>query len=476
MKRNFVSTLILSGILFVACNRLRITAITEIDIAGKGNYNINDIAVVSGNRGPIRISGERSSDREYVYMTGSYRGADGTTRCLTAKYTEQGKPIWYRLYPEQDTGGDRSAASIGLSLQVSTDGVLKEQIVYVLAEEYVGNDKHHMVLIKYDSLGNRIFDKIIIESKDVFSASIISDFAGNLYWAGHVVKTDGFFEIFLCKYDTQGELIWSNSYLNPELNCRQVKFHMWDPDRLICSGALLDRKDLFYITFDSLGNALDVVVCTTPEQEVALVDIMVGEDGAIYLVGNYTAGNGGTNFSTMVYDRMNNIRWRAVFNNSAGEHVMAHALSIDDSGCMYVAGSIRGQQGQYYLSLVKYDTTGVKIWGKSEDSIPGAPLEPWFISPEFIHNRFQYRSASNIDIIVGTSDGVFIARYNTVGFRKAIALYRIKNRESRVYAVDEKWIGVNVFPGSLPCSPISTGQAMFLKYEEFEILGINRWD
>jgi hypothetical protein len=467
MKKSVVTLMVLIGMLTVACNKLKITVSPEIDVAGKGNYNVNDIAVVSGNRGPISIKGENTSAMEYVYVTGSYKDAEGTTRCLIAKYAEDGKPLWFRLYPESDTGGTRSKVSYGLSLLVTTRGGLNEEAIYVLAGEGAGNDQKQLKLLRYDSLGNRSSEMIIVQSNNDVVGSLYADNAGNLYCAGYMLNKEWITEMFLYKRSPSGDPIWSSSYRYPELRCGYVNFQVRYPDQLVCAGVAEDKNEIFYIAFDSLGNALDPVVCQSLKHGNALADVITDERGCVYLVADGACG-----FSTVAYDGVNTMRWRAAFNDSAGDHYVAHAVAIDDSGCVYVLGSRKDQQDSNRLVLVKYDTTGAEVWRRTDFLIPGAPVGRWFIAPDHIHNRFEYRPAFDMDIIGGTKNGVFIARYNTVGFKKAFAQYHVKGYTSFIGAVDGKWIAADNAGKEIT----DIRKARLLKYEEFQILGINRWD
>jgi hypothetical protein len=467
MKKHIAFMIVFTGILTVACSKTKIMTFPEIDCAGKGSYSINDIAVVSGNRGPISIKGENSGGQQYVYMTGSYRGADGSTRCLTAKYDENGKPLWHKLYPESEIQGARSKVSYGMSVQVNADGGLKEEYVYVLAGEGAGNEQKQLILLKYDSLGGNLLERNLAQSKYDIGGLLYTDNAANLYCAGYMMDKDNVTEIFSYKCSPSGDPIWSSSYQNPELHCQHVIFQLQYPDQLICAGVLGDQNDLFYIPFNPLGKALDMVVCQTSELENALADFITDERGSIYLTANDRWG-----FSTVAYDNTNKMRWHATFNDSTVNYNRAHSIAIDDSGCVYVAGSGKGQQGSGRLVLVKYDTTGTELWRNTDILIPGEPWGSWFINPEFIHNRFQYRPASDMDMIGGTKNSVFIARYNTMGFKKAFAQHRVEDRVSFVGAVDGKFIAVNSKDEDLS----DIRKAQLLKYEEIQIFGINRWD
>ncbi|HEX7319935.1 MAG TPA: hypothetical protein VF399_06235 [bacterium] len=465
MKKYIAILIFLASIISVACNKLKITVFSEIDVAGKGNYNIFDIAAVSSNRGPISIEGKNSSGHQYIYVTGSYRGADGVTRCLTAKYDENGRPLWYKLYPESDAQGTRSKVSYGISLLVNTGGGLKEECVYVLAEEGAGNEQKQLMLLKYDSLGGKLLEKTLAQSKYEIVGSFYTDNTMNLYCAGYMMNKDIVSEIFSYKFSPSGDPLWSSTYQNPGLNCHYVLFQMRYPGQLVCAGLSGEQNDLFYIPFDSLGKALDMVVCQSTEQENALADIITDEGGSIYLVASDRWG-----FSTTAYDGMNTMRWRAAFKDTNGGHNTAHAIAIDDSGCVYVAGSRKDQMDR--LVLVKYDAAGAEAWRKTDILIPGKPWGLWFINPDFIHNRLEYGPAFDIDIIGGTKNGMFIARYNTAGSNKAFAQYCVKDQSHFIGAADGKWIAVNNVGKDL------TGirKAHLLKYEEFQIFGINRWD
>ncbi|MCF8373157.1 MAG: T9SS type A sorting domain-containing protein [Bacteroidales bacterium] len=149
-----------------------------------------------------------------------------------------------------------------------------------------------------------------------------TDASRNVYVGGATVNSSGDYDILLTKYDSRGNLQWTEQY----------------------TGA---------------GNGDD-----------AAAAICFGDSGYAYLTGTvYTSANNQNDCVVLKYDQYGNLMWARTYNGNAYGPDFGTDICIDASNNVYIGGAST-RTGTYYDFLVlKYDRGGVYQWVSFYDNL-----------------------------------------------------------------------------------------------------------
>ncbi|MBI4685573.1 MAG: SBBP repeat-containing protein [Nitrospirae bacterium] len=180
-------------------------------------------------------------------------------------------------------------------------------------------------LRKYDSEGNKLWTRQFGTSgwDGAFDVGVDAD--GNVYIAGYTNPCQtcgGDWDAFLCKYDSEGNELWTRQFGTPNIDYAN--------------------------------------------------SVAVGRDGNVY-VGGGTNGDiagssweGGSNAYVRKYDPFGNVLWTHQFGSSGDDD--ASSIAVDRAGNVYIVGStndnLPGQDwvGDYDAYVKKYDSDGTELW------------------------------------------------------------------------------------------------------------------
>ncbi len=132
-------------------------------------------------------------------------------------------------------------------------------------------------------------------------------------------------------------------------------------------------SDIFICKFDTNGDRLWDKALSSPEEDSSQ-DIAVDSNGNCYITGG-TGGNldGNTNAGSgdifiTKYDTNGNKQWTKLLGSSAGEK--GYGISVDSNGSCYITGSTDGNldgntnAGESDIFISKYTVNGNKQWTK----------------------------------------------------------------------------------------------------------------
>ena len=131
MKKIYFSTLI---VIFSTCSQIEVEWVKKIEPAGSGNYRINCLTCNASN----------------IFVTGTYWTEKKDPRCLTAAYNSRGALVWHKIY-----GQSQFRSSAGTSILANVFGI------HVLAQTTDTLGIKNVVLIKYDTLGNLLWEMVL---------------------------------------------------------------------------------------------------------------------------------------------------------------------------------------------------------------------------------------------------------------------------------------------------------------------------
>ena len=376
----------------------------------------------------------------YIYIAGETGGdLDGNTNqgggdIFLAKYDASGNRLWTRTLgsPADDAV---YATVVDGSGNVYIAGYAGGIIPGLqLGAEYGGDD---IVLAKYDGSGNLLWGLQTGTTMGDYVYSMALDDNGSIYVAGQTYGSmdvninQGSTDVFIMRFDTAGNWYWTRSWGSTEYD--YVTGLIFNGGYAYIVGNLGLNNDYFFTRFDASGTASWLPTPNStwdgPSNDF-IWGIAADGNGNIYIAGATDGGwgvgypnTGGLDLFVVKYGGgdINNWQWTRLWGSTADEDVTG--VVVDGSGNVYIAGETTGQldgnanQGAWDVFLVKYDTSGNRLWTRTL----GSSLDEW-------PNRLALDGSGNIYIAgetYGNLDGntnqgapdIFGARYDSSGNR-----------------------------------------------------------
>jgi len=443
--------------LFLCCSEMEVKWTKEIDAAGPGHYRINDIS-------PIRKKG--------VCITGSYWTTDSGRQCFTARCDSMGEFEWFKIFDFHNYKSVEGKSII--VLQGEVDILQISAGVYVHAQAIDSLDIRRLMLIRYDSFGNIVWEKIVDIPADQteLESTILSDYSGDIYIAGLRMKMDGKYSIFITKYDQSGEELWNTDYSLTSLHLPHVRFDVKRSDQIIVGGVLETYNDFFFIRCDSTGKFRDLKIHQTPEKESILMGLEIGITGTVYITGISYTEETGKDYLTVVYNENDSLLWLRRFDGPAHMDDIPKAIAavvFDDSFHVYVTGLSQNSNAIADLVTIKYDQTGNEFWVKKFVGKIGESVEPFCLNLGSVYHAGQPITPSNFYIAGNIGSDALVLRYNSNGFLSWFTRYGDKGEISKATASAKGYVAVE-------STSERKHKASIVKYGETEQFGIIRWD
>lgn len=283
-------------------------------------------------------------------------------------------------------------------------------------------------LVKYDSLGNVIWAKNQPGTCSASGYAVSVDIAGNIYVSGSfssfscpsvtfgttVLTSMGGNEIFLAKFDNNGNVLWATSVGG--IN------HEYDPN----------------VTIDNLGNVYLCGYFFSPSM----------------IIGSTTLTNMGSNdLFISKYDSLGNVIWAKGIGGTSGEY--PRDIATDSDGIFIVGGYrsptlsfdavtlINNSTVNLNIFIAKLDFTGNTLWAKSAGGIN--QNEATSITTDF--SGIYITGFSNDSLLIldgltlsfpGEYSTLFVSKYNSNGSILCATVLKNKINTSRAgIAVDK---------------------------------------
>lgn len=438
---------------FVECSEMETKWKVKFEPAGPGNYRISGIA----------------SLRKHSYVAAStFWAGDKHPSCITACYDENGVLIWHTAYETKD-----KSTSKAIAVRAFTSEIIDvTHDIFVLAQMTDLKGTERVVLIKYDSLGNIQWDKVIEKSKGEITSTLLNDHVNNIYIAGWTMHGRGSANIFIAKYRPSGENIWVSNYQDPSIEFDSLKFALNKNGQFLVAGNLIDRGDFFYMIYDSLGKQINVKKCATPEQEISLADAQLDDHGNIYLLGTSYSDKSGSDYFIAVYDNNDSLIFKRSYDGPAHLEDIPIDMIVEES-CpeslyIYIIGSSENEDSLSEVRTVKYDIASNELWNKTLKGRKNESAKPYLCGPAKIYHR-KPQPVEHFYIAGSVGDDVFIIKHSTRGFITWFTRYSTPNAVNRLTAFSG-------FCAALESRTENTTDAYLVKFGKAEQLGIIRWD
>lgn len=278
-----------------------------------------------------------------VFLGGTTVSSDNTSNALVNKYNPAGRLLWTRRLetPAYDGCCSLATDSAGNVYMVGLTGG------NLFSETLGGSDAF---IAKYDAAGNFIWGRQYGGDQYEVGSSVAADEQSNIFLAGTATTIEGQTEqrdVFLVKYDSNGQLIWS----------RQKDIHKYD----VCGSVAVDAAgnaylaggtrnidyDAFLSKYDAAGNNLWTELLSSNGHESARA-LAVDADGNSYMTG-YTRGvlgamnAGEADLFLHKRDTDGNLLWTRQLGTTADDY--GQGVALDAKGFVYVCGMTGGVLG-----------------------------------------------------------------------------------------------------------------------------------
>jgi hypothetical protein len=336
-------------------------------------------------------------------------------------------------------------------------------------------------LAKYDAAGNIVWVRTSSETltganNGIMGFPVAVDIAGNIYQAGYFRSPSITFgsytlinsdpsevteDIFLVKYDTNGNVIWAKRE-GSSMGTEHAYALSVNKKENLCMAGLYSSatvtfgsttltntntlSEVFYAVYDSSGTNL-VAKSAGGTGEDWGISTVIDEGNNVYISGwaasptiSFDAvtltNHGDDDIFVAKYDMNGNVIWATRAGGTSGDD--AAALAVDDLGCVYVSGYYYSPSilfGSFWLLnpstdkvfLVKYDPSGNVLWAKQSignggdnrshaialDADANIYMAGYFCGATIKFSPFTLTNA-NTNISSATSD-LFLTKYDSSG-------------------------------------------------------------
>jgi uncharacterized delta-60 repeat protein len=141
----------------------------------------------------------------------------------------------------------------------------------------------------------------------------------------------------------------------------------------------------------------------------AAAAMAVDDSGNVYVAGSLSWTNGASDYLTVKYDPNGTQLWARSYDGPSNAVNVAKALAIDRAGDVYVTGASGGT-----IATVKYDPNGSRLWVARYDNSNGADASPTAIAGD---------NLGNLHICGSAQGGYLLIKYGPEGSQLWTASY-----------------------------------------------------
>jgi uncharacterized delta-60 repeat protein len=208
------------------------------------------------------------------------------------------------------------------------------------------------------------------------ATALALDNAGNVHVTGLCqVSTD--FDYATVKYDPDGNPLWYALYEGPgSLHDAPTALALDDSGNVYVTGESTGSgtyDDYATVKYNANGTVLWVTRYDGGFTDDEAYALAVDDSGNVYVTGKSWGVGNSVDYATLKYDVNGTELWVARYNGPLDYHDQAYALTLDDSGNVYVTGYSFGNVTSEDYATIKYNTDGVELWVARYDT-PGPDI------------------------------------------------------------------------------------------------------
>ncbi len=336
-----------------------------------------------------------------VYVTGATLPEQQEfSDAVVIKYGPDGRQVWLKTIDGPEHSGDFGAA-IGLDgrgrptvvasvdfygtmvVRYDADGV--EQSRWTEAELYPrsavttgdgttyvcgqSSDPEQMTTIRVGPDGQRVWRREFtggaVGRHAAFSVAV--DGAGNVYVAGLSAVVDFTHDLFLVKYDGDGNLLWSRNIDGPGGGDDfpvAVLLAADDSPVVVGSASAPGGDDFLVARFDPAGNQEWATFFDGPS---GLADYAsgasIGPDDTVVVTGRTFPNDQTYAYLTAAFDAKGRALWFDTYDTGDGLRHRGHSVRVDGAGNAYVTGTSHAVNDiGNDITTLKYSPAGERMW------------------------------------------------------------------------------------------------------------------
>jgi len=268
------------------------------------------------------------------------------------------------------------------------------------------------------------------------SNAIVADIFGNVYVTGYSLGSGTNWDYATIKYDSAGVLQWVQRYNGPG-NFYDIAYAIAVDDLgfiYVTGGSYGSggNYDYFTIKYSSSGDTVWTRRYNGPKNALdKAYAIVLDDSGNVYITGE-SEGLTGTHgifedYATIKYSTDGTFRWAARYNGPAGDYDRSNAITIDESGNVYVTGTSDGGSSgsgapHFDYATLKYNSSGAFQWLRRYNGSNGTDESKSVevdITGNVIVTGFSYVTGNDDDYVTikydSTGDTLWIRSYNGPG-------------------------------------------------------------
>lgn len=335
-----------------------------------------------------------------VYVTGRSFANSYNDDIVTIKYNESGTVQWIKSF---DGPTSKNDIPVGLVIDSLTN-------IIIAGYTYNSNNNFDIVTIKYNSSGDRLWVNYFNSPSnlDDYPTAIKSDKVGNIYIAGQVTNTQGFYDAVIIKINPNGVQEWVKYYsgtVNGNYNPSSIAIDTsGDVIVAISAPTLAASTDIIVIKYNSSGNVVWIQQYNGTSNGMDYPKKIVSIPSRDIYVGGWTEN--GSNYTDMLvlkYSSSGVKLWEAKYNGVYNDYDFLEDMFVDQWGNVYISGTIENPNGKNNFATIKYNTSGTQQWVAYYQNSFKNSSEVTTIAMDNLGNIFvtgiEYDSLDNADII-----------------------------------------------------------------------------
>jgi uncharacterized delta-60 repeat protein len=337
---------------------------TRFDYATIKYYPNGDTAWVRRYNGPTNDDDEAYAiavdDSGNVYVTGISMGSGGYWDYATIKYYPNGDTAWLRRYDGPGNRDDYASA-------IATDN---SGNVYVTGPSWSSGTDYDFATIKYHPNGDTAWVRRYTGPTFLpdHANAIAVDDSGNVYVTGYSTGSGTSYDMTTIKYYPNGDTAWVRKYNGPVNGGDGAYAIAVDGSgNVYVTGYIEDNGPNWedYATIRYYPNG-DTAWVRTYDGPANYFDeawaLSIDDSGNVYVTGRSWGSGPYYDYATIKYHPNGDTAWVRRYNGSGNDDDFAKAIAVDDSGNVYVTGYSTGSGTSYDVATIKYYPNGDTAW------------------------------------------------------------------------------------------------------------------
>jgi hypothetical protein len=257
----------------------------------------------------------------------------------------------------------------GHGVDLPTSAVLdKRGNFYITGRSSGEGSGQDIAIIRYSASGQEILTLRYNSPANSWDEanSLAVDDSGNIFVAGTSFVTNGRTEIVLIKYTPSGTIAWLAHFSPDTVNSATASKVVFDPIGNIYLGGTF-KQQMLVLKYNPVGALMDSITIGDDSTAHSLTDLLVTNNGELYLVGSRSYWAGGdlptVECAVVKIDTQGNQQWKNYLSAES-----ARSAKLDEQGNLIVITHGDG-------TTAKYSPDGQLLWYRnSQNSNPSIML------------------------------------------------------------------------------------------------------